>query len=164
VPKRSAGILLYRRVTGTGLEVFLVHPGGPLWAKKDSGAWSIPKGEYNADENPQAAAVRELKEETGLEISPELVMRLAALGEIKQLSGKIVTAFACQLLDETDFDAARIQSNTFTMEWPPRSGKQVEFPEVDRAAWFTIEVACEKILPRQAPFLDRLLTLLREGE
>lgn len=141
MPKRSAGILLYRRVAESELEVLLVHPGGPLWAKKDVGAWSIPKGEYDADENPEAAAVRELEEETGLKISGELV----TLGEIKQLSGKIVTAFAC----EGGFDTTNLRSNTFTLH-----GR--EYPEVDRAEWFSIAEARAKILPAQAEFLDRL--------
>ena len=165
MPKRSAGILLYRRTLSgrqspPDLEVFLVHPGGPLWAKKDLGAWSIPKGEYIEPENPEAAAVRELQEETGLKISGELVTPLMSIGEVRQRSGKIVTAFAREITKNIDFDAAAIRSNTFTLEWPPRSGKQAEFPEIDRAAWFSLAEAREKILQAQLPFLDRLLALL----
>jgi predicted NUDIX family NTP pyrophosphohydrolase len=175
MPKRSAGILLYRRAPETAqagaharavvrdstsaqtravvlhaseVEVLLVHPGGPLWAKKDLGAWSIPKGEYPADEDPLAAAKRELEEETGFRVEGNFV----TLGEITQRSGKIVVAWAL----EADFDPANLRSNTFSMEWPPRSGRQAEFPEVDRAAWFSIAEAREKILPGQLPFLDRL--------
>lgn len=150
MPKHSAGVLLYRRTTV--LEVLLVHPGGPFWAKKDAGAWSIPKGEVLDDEDPRDAAVRELEEETGCRISTTV----SPLGEVKQRGGKMVTAFAC----ESDFDPAGFKSNTFKLEWPPRSGKMADFPEVDRAAWFSIEQAREKILEGQLPFLDRLLKLL----
>jgi len=144
--KRSAGLLMYRR--RERLEVFLVHPGGPYWSKKDAGVWSIPKGEYEEDENPLAAAKREFHEETGLTAGRELL----ALGEAPLPSGKLVTAWAF----EGDADPATIRSNTFTMEWPPRSGRKQEFPEVDRAAWFTIEEAREKIAKGQRVFLDRL--------
>lgn len=147
MPKRSAGILLYRR-SAAALEVFLVHPGGPLWAKKDLHAWSIPKGEYNASENVQAAALRELEEETGFRVSAPLV----TLGEARQPSGKIVAAFAVEVTDFSAFDPAAIRSNTFTL-----FGR--EFPEVDRAAWFPIPAAREKILPGQLLFLDRLASL-----
>lgn len=150
MPKHSAGILMYRRASA--FEVLLVHPGGPFWAKKDLGAWSIPKGEILEDEDPRDAAVRELEEETGCRISAEL----SPLGDIKQRGGKIVTAFAC----ESDFNTACLKSETFSLEWPPRSGKLADFPEVDRAAWFSIDQAREKILEGQLPFLDRLLKLL----
>jgi predicted NUDIX family NTP pyrophosphohydrolase len=138
------------------VEVLLVHPGGPLWAKKDLGAWSIPKGEYLADEDPLAAAKRELEEETGFRAEGKFV----TLGQVAQRSGKIVTAFAHETSREADFDPANLSSNTFSMEWPPRSGRQAEFPEVDRAAWFSIAAARSKILEAQVPFLDRLLDLI----
>lgn len=167
--KESAGILLYRRpsiqlsaqavsaVVRDSIEVFLVHPGGPFWAKKDFHSWSIPKGEYTAQENPRDAAIRELEEETGFRVLNELV----TLGEIKQAGGKFVTAFACEVTNPSDFDPANLRSNTFQMEWPPKSGKMAEFPEVDRAAWFTISDARERILKSQLPFLDRLQLLLK---
>src|SRR5215217_4853727 len=126
--KRSAGILLYRRGEA-GLEVLLVHPGGPFWAKKDLGAWSIPKGEHDEGEDAQACALREFAEETGSAPSPG---ELADLGEVRQKAGKVVAAWAL----EGDLDAAAIRSNTFTLQWPPRSGRMQEFPEVDRAEWF----------------------------
>jgi predicted NUDIX family NTP pyrophosphohydrolase len=149
--KRSAGILLFRRA-GDAFEFLLVHPGGPFWAKKDAGAWSIPKGQIEADEEPRACAIRELEEELGP--APELdPARLIELGSVKQRAGKVVEAWAA----EAEFDPATLASNTFEMEWPPRSGKQQQFPEVDRAAWFDLETAREKILPAQAEFLDRLL-------
>jgi len=150
MPKRSAGLLLYRD-TGGRLEVFLVHPGGPLWAKKDAGAWTIPKGEYDDSEEALEAAKREFLEETGAAADGGFV----PLGEVRQASGKLVKAWAL----ESDVDADAIQSNTFEMEWPPRSGKRGEFPEVDRAAWFSVEDAREKINPAQQQFLDRLLAL-----
>jgi predicted NUDIX family NTP pyrophosphohydrolase len=143
--KTSAGILLYR----DGPEVLLVHPGGPFWAKKDEGAWSIPKGEYSDDEDPLACALREFEEETGTRLSGGAAI---ALGEIVQRGGKRVSAWAV----EGDLDPATVQSNTFVMEWPPRSGRQQEFPEVDRAEWFSLEQAREKINPAQAELLDRL--------
>ena len=146
--KRSAGILLHRR-GGGGREVLLVHPGGPFWAKKDRGAWSIPKGEYEDGEDARAAAVREFAEELG---APVPDGELVDLGEVRQRSGKVVTAWAL----EGDADADAIHSNTFTIEWPPRSGRMQEFPEVDRAAWFALDEARERILPGQAPLLDRL--------
>ncbi len=130
----------------------LVHLGGPLWAKKDLAAWSLPKGEYPADEDPFSAAKRELEEETGFRAEGNFV----TLGEVTQRSGKIVAAWAL----EADFDPANLRSNTFSMEWPPRSGRHVEFPEVDRAAWFSIAEAREKILEAQLPFLDRLVNLI----
>ena len=143
--KQSAGILLHRDG-----EVLLVHPGGPFWAKKDAGAWSIPKGEYGEGDDPRAAALREFEEELGsaLPAGTELV----ELGTVKQKSGKRITAFAA----EGDLDAETISSNTFEMEWPPRSGRMQAFPEVDRAGWFSIEEAREKLNPAQAEFLVRL--------
>jgi predicted NUDIX family NTP pyrophosphohydrolase len=146
--KRSAGILMYRR-RGAALEVLLVHPGGPFWAKKDEGAWSIPKGEYAQDEDALACAVREFEEELGTRPDGSF----ADLGELIQPSRKAITAFAV----EGDFDPATLRSNLFETEWPPKSGKRQSFPEVDRAAWFGPQEAREKILPGQAPFIDRLL-------
>ncbi len=145
--KHSAGLLLYRR-RPQALEVFLVHPGGPFWAKKDLGAWSIPKGEYAEGEDPLAAARREFEEETGFP-APDNPMEL---GDLKQAGGKIVAAWAA----EGDCDPARLVSNTCEIEWPPRSGRKIEIPEVDRAGWFAIDEARERILKSQLPFLDRL--------
>lgn len=152
--KRSAGILLFRRGDGE-LEFLLVHPGGPFWTRKDKGAWSIPKGQIEPEEEPRACAIRELEEELGPapELDPE---QLIELGSIRQRAGKIVEAWAA----EGEFDPARLDSNTFSMEWPPRSGSQQEFPEVDRAEWFDLRTARKKILPAQAAFLDRLLERL----
>jgi predicted NUDIX family NTP pyrophosphohydrolase len=147
--KKSAGILLFRRKPH--LEIFLVHPGGPFFKNKDDGAWSIPKGEYAPAEDPLNAAKREFFEETGVVVSGDFI----AIGEIKQASGKIVSAWAL----EVDVDAAAIKSNTFEMEWPPKSGRKVHFPEVDRAEWFSIGAARIKILPAQLPFLDRIVDL-----
>ena len=155
MPKRSAGILLYRRPNGEP-EVLLVHPGGPYWEKKDLGAWSIPKGEYDDAEDPRACALREFEEELGAR-PPE--GELAALGTAKQSGGKVVTAWAA----EGDLDPAGARSNTFTLEWPPRSGVMREFPEVDRADWFTLDDARERINPAQAVFLDRLREELGDG-
>jgi predicted NUDIX family NTP pyrophosphohydrolase len=148
--KKSYGILLHRTggVGASGLEVLLAHPGGPLWAKKDEGAWTIPKGEAHADEEPLAAARREFAEEIGLELTGEAL----ALGNLRQPSGKVVEVWAVR----GDFDTARLASNAFSMEWPPRSGKTREFPEVDRAEWFPLAEARTRILKGQAPFLDRL--------
>jgi predicted NUDIX family NTP pyrophosphohydrolase len=147
----SAGILLYRRA-GDSLEVLLVHPGGPFWAKKDEGAWSIPKGEVDEGEEPLVCALRELEEELGssLDLSPD---QLSELGEVRLKSGKVVQCWAA----EGDFDPATLRSNTFTLEWPPRSGREREFPEVDRAEWFATEQARQKINPAQTDFIDRLL-------
>ena len=145
--KQSAGILLYRHKAGV-LEVFLVHPGGPYWAKKDIGAWSIPKGEFTSDEAPFDAAKREFKEETGLEAKGQFI----PLTPVKQKGGKVVHAWAV----EGDCDHQAIRSNTFTVEWPPRSGRKQEFPEVDKAGWFTIEEAKKKILKSQVGFIDEL--------
>ncbi|MFK4509219.1 NUDIX domain-containing protein [Bradyrhizobium daqingense] len=150
MPSKSAGILAYRKQER--LEVLLVHPGGPFWRTKDLGAWSIPKGEYADEEDAEIAARRELAEELGL----ELTVPLMALDQIKQRGGKRVTAFAA----EFDFDTSSIRSNTFEMEWPPRSGKRQVFPEVDRAEWFTLEVARERINAGQRPLLDRLAQLV----
>jgi predicted NUDIX family NTP pyrophosphohydrolase len=152
VAKRSAGILLYR-IAGGAPEVLLVHPGGPYWARKDAGAWSIPKGEYEDGEDPQACALREFEEELGVELPPG---QLAELGSVKQKGGKVVTAWAT----EGDLDAGAVSSNTFTMEWPPRSGRTEEFPEIDRAGWFEIGTAREKLVAAQTEFLDRLLERL----
>ena len=144
---KSAGILLYRE---DPLEVLLVHPGGPFWAKKDAGAWSIPKGEYEDGDDPRACALREFEEELGTPLPADA--ELTDLGSVKLRSGKQVTAFAV----EGDLDADAISSNTFTMEWPPRSGMTREFPEVDRAGWFDLETAREKLNPVQAELLVRL--------
>jgi predicted NUDIX family NTP pyrophosphohydrolase len=149
---RSAGILLFRKAEGGEIEVLLVHPGGPYWQNRDLGAWSIPKGEIEPGEEPRAAALRELAEEVGpVPALPE--HELTELGSIRQRAGKVVEAWAA----EADFDPAKLASITFSMEWPPRSGNEREFPEVDRAEWFGIDQAREKILPTQATFLDRLL-------
>jgi predicted NUDIX family NTP pyrophosphohydrolase len=154
VAKRSAGILLFRR-TGGELEVLLVHPGGPFWARRDAGAWSIPKGEVDPGEDERACALRELEEETGGAFHEALADALLALGEVRQKSGKVVSAWAL----EGDLDAGAIISNTFELEWPPRSGRTQSFPEVDRAGWFALDAAREKLIPAQAPFLDRLAEL-----
>ena len=147
MPKKSAGILLYR-IVNKNLEVFLVHPGGPFWARKDNGAWSIPKGEFEDDEEPLAAAKREFKEETGIEISGEFIQ----LTSIKQKSGKIVYAWAV----EGDIDPAKIKSNDVEIEWPPRSGRQQTFPEIDRAEWFNYVEAQKKIISAQSPLIEEL--------
>ncbi len=145
--KRSAGILLWKRARG--LRVLLVHPGGPFWAKKDAGAWSIPKGEYEEGEDALAVAKREFREELGR------LPRGACLplGDIRQNAGKVVTAFALR----ADFDVDKMKSNSFELEWPPKSGKTATFPEVDRAQWFTAAEAREKINPAQAELIDRLI-------
>jgi predicted NUDIX family NTP pyrophosphohydrolase len=150
--KQSAGIVLYRG-RGPALRLLLVHPGGPFWAKKDLGAWSIPKGEYQEGENPLAVARREFEEELG---SSAPAGATSELGELVQPSRKVITAFAV----EGDFDAGTFTSNLFEMEWPPKSGRLQSFPEVDRAQWFPLEEAREKILPGQRPFIDRLLDRL----
>ena len=152
MPARSAGILLHRR-RGSRLEVLLVHPGGPRWADRDVGAWSVPKGEYPADEDPLAAARREFEEELG---SPAPTETARELGEVRQRSGKRVVAWAL----EGDLDATAAHSNTFEMEWPPRSGRRIEVPEVDRAEWFTLEEARRRLNPAQVAFVDRLEQLL----
>ena len=147
--KRSAGILLHRDGP-EGREVLLVHPGGPFWAKRDDGAWSIPKGEYDDGEEPMAAALREFEEELGSAL--EHVGELVELGEVRQRNSKVVVAWAAA----GDLDASAVRSNTFSMEWPPRSGRQQEFPEIDRAGWFTLARAREKLVEAQAAFVDRL--------
>jgi predicted NUDIX family NTP pyrophosphohydrolase len=149
--KTSAGILLYRIHSGEP-EVFLVHPGGPYWAKRDAGAWSIPKGEFEEGVDALEAARREFQEETGSSADGEFF----PLTPVKQKSGKLVYAWALR----GDIDASSVRSNTFAMEWPPHSGKQQEFPEVDRGAWFTVAAANEKILPGQRGFIRELQALL----
>ncbi|WP_436777009.1 NUDIX domain-containing protein [Yinghuangia sp. YIM S09857] len=175
VVKKSAGILLYRVTADSGsgpgsradsgadsgadfgadfgVEVLIVHPGGPFWARKDAGAWSIPKGEYLADEAPLAAAVREFQEETGAVVDPAQAVEL---GSVTQRNGKLVTAWAV----EDDFDVTTLVSNHFEMEWPYGSGVTRSFPEIDRALWCTPPVAREKLNPAQTEFVDRLLALL----
>ncbi|HMD98283.1 MAG TPA: NUDIX domain-containing protein [Terriglobia bacterium] len=148
MPKKSAGLLLFREVSGQ-LQVLLVHPGGAFWAKKDDGAWSIPKGEFEDDEDPLPAAKREFREETGFTL-PE--GEFIPLQPIRQAGGKLVYAWAVN----QDLDPAALKSNTFSMEWPPKSGRHREFPEIDRAAWFAIETATHKILKGQAPLLEQL--------
>jgi predicted NUDIX family NTP pyrophosphohydrolase len=152
--RQSAGILMFRR-TGARPEVLLAHPGGPFWAKKDNGAWSIPKGLYEERENPLAAARREFEEETGCIPDGEFV----ALGTFKQPSNKTIVAWAV----ESDFDLAKFKSNLFAMEWPPKSGRTRHFPEVDRIAWFEPDEAKRKILKGQAPILATLLNRLQRA-
>lgn len=147
MPRKSAGLLLHRRRAGQ-LEIFLVHPGGPLWAKKDLGAWSIPKGELEEDEDPLAAAIREFAEETGLTLDGPF----EPLAPQRLKSGKIILAWAV----EGDADPDALRSNSFSMEWPPRSGRRQEFPEVDRAAWFSVEEARRRINAGQVGFVDEL--------
>ena len=151
MPKHSAGILLYRFREGN-LEVFLVHPGGPFWARKDRAAWSIPKGEYEEGEDPLEAAKREFAEETGIELNSPLI----DLGELRQPSGKIVHAWAAS----QDCDPSGIRSNTFTMEWPPNSSKLQEFPEIDRGAWYPTGVAKSKLHKGQVAFIDKLRKII----
>jgi predicted NUDIX family NTP pyrophosphohydrolase len=148
VPEKSAGLLLFRR-RDTAVEIFLVHPGGPFWAKKDDGAWSIPKGLYEDDEDPLLAAQREFAEEVGTRVEGEFV----ALGEFKLPSGKRLSVWAI----EGDIDAGSVESNLFEMEWPPRSGQRAQFPEVDRAGWFSPEVAMTKVTKGQLPVIDAFL-------
>jgi predicted NUDIX family NTP pyrophosphohydrolase len=140
------------RVVGTSPEFLLVHPGGPFWARKDAGAWSIPKGEHTAEEDPRVAAEREFAEELGLACPAG---ELHDLGEIVQAAGKRVRAFA----GFADLDVSAIVSNTFEMEWPPRSGRMQAFPEVDRAGWFPVDAAMEKVIPGQRPLIDRALAI-----
>lgn len=154
MPKQSAGLLVYRS-TPRALEVLLVHPGGPFWARKDDGAWSVPKGEYGEGEEALTVARREFAEEVG-EPPDGAVLDL---GEVVQPGRKVVRAFAVR----GDFDVTRLQSNSFEMEWPPRSGRRQSFPEVDRAAWFAPEDARRKILAAQRPFIERLLARLGQG-
>jgi predicted NUDIX family NTP pyrophosphohydrolase len=148
---QSAGILLFRRTTGI-VQFLLAHPGGPFWSKKDDGAWSIPKGLCQEHETAIDAARRELEEEIGLTITGDLV----ELGTFKQPSGKVISAWAA----ESDFDVAGLRSNSFVLEWPPKSGRQMEFPEVDRAGWFSLTEGAAKITRGQLPILIRLATEL----
>lgn len=146
--KKSAGIILYRKKNNI-LEIMLVHPGGPFWAKKDIGIWSIPKGEFNEDEEPLAAAKREFEEEVGKNI---VAKQFIELSPVKSKSNKTVHAFAA----EQDFDTTGIKSNLIWLDWPPRSGKRIEVPEVDKAEWFDCKTAKEKILPYQVPLVEEL--------
>jgi predicted NUDIX family NTP pyrophosphohydrolase len=148
MPRTSAGILLYR-LRPAGPEVLLGHMGGPFWMNKDDGGWSIPKGEHGPDEDPLAVARREFAEELG---APVPAQDLVPLGTLRVTSGKLLAVWAA----EGDLDAATAHSNTFTMEWPPRSGRVQEFPEIDRAAWFGLDEARSKLVKGQVPFLDRL--------
>ena len=150
--KQSAGILLYK-VQKTELYVLLIHPGGPFFAKKDAGAWSVPKGEFEKAEDPLAAAKREFQEETGKKIDGDFI----PLKSVKQKSGKLVQVWAVK----GELDVSEICSNLFEMEWPPRSGKKQSFPEIDRAEWFTLEEAIQKIIPAQRAFLEELDQLLK---
>jgi len=150
--KKSAGLLLYREISGH-LEVLLVHMGGPFWAKKDEGAWSIPKGEFEDNEDPFSAAKREFTEETGLSVEGEAI----PLRPVRQPSGKLIYVWAM----ERDVDLSHFKSNTFSMEWPPKSGRVQEFPEVDRAAWSAIEEARHKIVRGQVAFLEQLQRMLK---
>jgi len=156
MPKRSAGLLVYRVVDGEP-EVLLVHPGGPYWAKKDDGSWSLPKGEYEPDEDPLEVAIREFREELG--VDPPQATDPSFLGEVRQPGGKLVSAWALP----GDLDVGVVRSNTFTMEWPPRSGRSAEFPEVDRAGWFDLETARRKLLPGQLGLLDRFSEVFEAG-
>ena len=153
--KKSAGIILYRKIKKE-IEVMLVHPGGPSWAKKDTGAWSIPKGEFDDSEEPLIAAKREFEEELGKKVAAE---KFFELPPVKSKSGKIVYAFAT----EEDFDAANIKSNVCMIDWPPRSGKRIEIPEVDKAGWFDIETAKKKIIPYQLPLIEQVITLTEQN-
>ena len=152
MPQRSAGLVLYRRVEGV-VEVFLVHPGGPFWAKKDLAAWSIPKGEIADGEAPLAAAQREFQEETGCVAAGDYV----PLAPVRLSSGKVIHAWAVA----GDCDPSRLRSTTFPMEWPPRSGQWRDFPEVDRAAWFPLSEARRRITPGQVGLIDQLATVVR---
>jgi predicted NUDIX family NTP pyrophosphohydrolase len=147
MPKKSAGILLFRKTLFI-LEFMLVHPGGPFWAKKDEGAWSIPKGEFEESEDPLEAARREFEEETGLSLTGSFL----PLSPLRQPGGKLVYAWAV----EGDLDVSSLKSNTFSLEWPPKSGQYREFPEVDRACWFSLEEARRRILKGQEPFLSEV--------
>lgn len=156
MPKRSAGLLLFKRESD-GLRVFLVHPGGPFWRNRDRGSWSIAKGEYADGEDSRTVALREFQEETG---AAPPAADLIALGEVRQAGGKIVTGFAC----EGELDPQKIVSNNFGMIWPPRSGRRQNFPEIDRAGWFTLPEAAEKILDGQRPFLERLAAAIAKED
>lgn len=155
MPKKSAGLLLYR-FQKQQLQVMLVHPGGPFWAKKDAGAWSIPKGEFDDNEEPLKAAIRETKEETGITVSGSFI----ELTVVKQKSGKLIYAWALQ----SDTDTSKIVSNTFDIEWPPKSGKLKSFPEIDKAQWFNLDEALVKIVAGQAPLLPELQTKLNDQQ
>jgi predicted NUDIX family NTP pyrophosphohydrolase len=152
MPRTSAGVLLYRR-RGSGVEVLIGHMGGPFWARKDDAAWSLPKGEYGPGEEPFGVALREFEEELGVPVPAEDFL---PLGEVRQSGGKVLTAWAA----EGDLDADAARSNTFTLEWPPRSGRFEDFPEIDRAAWVPVDVARTKLVRGQVPLLDRLLAAL----
>ncbi len=157
MPERSAGILVFRR-RPQAVEVFLAHPGGPLWARKDEHAWSIPKGRYDENEDPLSAAKREFEEETSMRIDGHFV----PLGEFRQPGGKLITAYVV----EADVDETRVKSNLFEMEWPPKSGGRQSFPEIDRAQWFDIETAARKMHKGQIPILHALakqLGIVRPG-
>ncbi|KKW62923.1 NUDIX domain-containing protein [Mycolicibacterium elephantis] len=156
MPKLSAGLLLYRVVDGD-VEVLIGHPGGPFWARKDDGAWSIPKGEYTEGEDPWVAAQREFEEELG---KPPPQGPRIELAPVRQPSGKVITAFAVR----GDLDITDAVSNTFEMEWPKGSGRIREFPEIDRVGWFSVEQARSKLLKGQRPLLDQLLAALEAGE
>jgi predicted NUDIX family NTP pyrophosphohydrolase len=156
MPKRSAALLLYRLTGDTGLEVLIAHMGGPFWANKDARAWSIPKGEYEDGDDPRETAFREFEEETG---SAPPDGQLIKLGETRQPSGKVITTYAL----EGDFDASSIHSNTFQIEWPKKSGKIQEFPEIDRAEWMTTGRAAEKLVKGQVPILQALADYLQEN-
>jgi predicted NUDIX family NTP pyrophosphohydrolase len=153
MPRQSGGLLLYRCAT-TGWEVLLAHPGGPIWTRKDEGAWSIPKGELAEGEDPLEGAMREFAEETGQHVTGKFI----ALNPLRQPGGKLVYAWAV----EADFDPVQLRSNTFSMEWPPRSGRQASFPEIDRAAWFGLDEARSRILTGQVGFLDALAAKLAD--
>jgi len=155
MPKHSAGLLFFRRAE-SGCQVLLAHPGGPFWARKDKGAWSIPKGELAEDEDPLQGALREFAEETGHHVTGEFI----ALDPLRQPGGKLVYAWAV----EGDFDPAQLRSNTFSMEWPPRSGRQASFPEIDRAAWFGLDEARSRILLGQVGFLDAIAARLADRD
>jgi len=154
MPKKSAGILLYK-IENKILQLFLVHPGGPFWIKKDDGAWSIPKGEFDDNEDALEAAKREFEEETGVKISGNFI----ELHPVSQKSGKIIYAWAV----EGDIDPEKIKSNEFEIEWPPKSGKMKSFPEIDKAAWFDLTVASKKIIGGQLPLINELLLLSNTG-
>lgn len=155
MPKLSAGVLLYR-IADDGVEVLLAHPGGPFWARKDDGAWSIPKGEYTEPEDPWLAARREFREEIGLDVPDGPRVEFAP---VKQPGGKIVTAFAVR----GDLDVTDTVSNTFELEWPRGSGRIREYPEIDRVAWLSVAQARSKLLKGQQPLLDRLVELVAGG-
>ena len=150
--RKSAGILLYRRA-GSETEYFLVHPGGPFWKNKDVGAWSVPKGEFEDGEDPLKAAQREFEEETGVAVNGNFI----ELKPVKQKSGKMIYTWAC----EGDIDHRMIRSNTFPIEWPPRSGKFIDIPEVDKGGWFSYEASKQKLIPGQVPILDELQAILK---